>query len=363
MSDTHMPPPLPSGAPTSVKGHATNMARNVTVSVLSTVIGASMIWLLGFNHGGSSGFLEIKDATVSAWKSYETYENSYTKNSESLLQDLVHGNIGFDEFLKQVHIESDKFLTSVGELTRKKDVDKDLIIALKRRIDNEKLSMPPLDDYINQLKNIVNGNMGADEKKTALNNANVKWVSVSDGKFQRAITDISEIAKTLSERYAQSFSMDDFLVIKLYNQNKKTADSLHNLNQNNVGNNPNNNNNSGNVVPNDPNSTTQNNNVNAPVNNTTMDGSTFVGEWDTNNTGLDLNKDGSMYWAPDSGSSVSGTWRFDNSQLYMYPKATTKIPNGTIWIFNLSNVTPNSFTMKLANQPNIIYYLIRSQGN
>jgi hypothetical protein len=383
MADTPIPPPYPAGStPSTVKGHASNMARNVTVSVLSTVLGATMIWLLGFNHSSGSGsnFLEIKDATISAWKSYETYENTYTKNSQSLLQDIR--NIGLDEYIKQIHMESDKFLKSVGELATNKNIDKDLITALNRRIDNEKLTMPKVDNYVNGIKDIVNGNLSDDEKKTALHNADLKWASISEGMFQRAVNDIGEIAKTLSERYAQRFSMDDFLVIQLYNQNKKTADSLTNLNQNNPvtnpGNNNNNNNNPGNITPTDPNNNNANNNnnvSNAGYNNATTnttnnnsavatDGKILAGKWSTTGANIELSQNGKFYWEVlSTGDKSTGTWQFYNNQLYMYPVSQGNNGN-TTWAFNLSNVTTNSFTMQLAVSPYNMYSLVRNiNGN
>ena len=337
------------------------IARNVITGVLTTVLGATVIYFLGFNHrSDGNNFLVMKEATTNAWKSYESFENTYTKNSLSLIKDAA--TIGLDEFLTQTKQESEKFKKSVEELAKKKDIDKDLVTALNKRLDNEKSSMPKVEKYIDELRKIANSTMTDQEKTAAVTREDQKYAATSSGLYERAVNDIQDIAKILSARYGQPFSMDDFLIIQIHDQNKKTADSLANLNRTNQ---ENNNNNNGNQQPVDPNNIGNNRqvtgNTNPSVtNNTVINERNLTGDWSTADAKISLMENDTMSWDLNSGENAYGTWKIINNQLYMYV-TNSRTGQKFTWIFDLSNVAARSFTMTLTVQPYNTYKLVRME--
>jgi hypothetical protein len=393
MSETHTPPPYsPTPSPNPVS-HATNMARNIAVSVISTVLGATLIYYLGFRGDGGGGdkTLITKEATTKAWKSFVTVENIYYKNTLSLVNELKETK-KLADFNENVIKESEKFQRDLPEVLKDKNIDGAFISMIQRRLENEKNVEVKMKKYLDNIQSILDQNLAVEKQREKLDAEDNAWTSYTKGARERAITDIEDLAKTLSDRYQVPFAMTDFLEfneIKKETPNTNKTDNTDNNKTNtnnpdntktdNNNNNPGNPGNTGNLVPADPDKGNNNNNAKDNTNNnagnvntnkaidqnqntTPVNEKWLAGQWDTKDAGIDLYKNGSMYWTMDNGEKASGTWKFSNNQLYMYPKASQKIANGTTWIFNLSNVTPNSFTMTLSYKPFNTYYLIRSDN-
>ena len=134
-----------------------NVIRNMIISVLTTVLGATIIYFLGFNNK-KPGFtkLEREDVTVNAWKTYVTIENIYTKNSTSLLRDRILDKIELEDFLSESLKESETLRSSLNELIAVEGIDKDLVSTFKRRLANEELQFARWNRVINRFKEMQN---------------------------------------------------------------------------------------------------------------------------------------------------------------------------------------------------------------
>lgn len=366
---------------TSISTHTSNMIRNIITGVLTTVAGACAVYFLGFhNNSGSNGdYLVTKEATTKAWKSYVTIENVYYKNQVSLLNDLQRTK-NLDDFKEGLSNESRKFQNDLQILIKDNDIDKAFISMIDRRLDNEKSIGPKLDKYIDNIKAISNSSLSPEEKQQKLLAEDADWTNSNKGITERAINDIEDIAKTLSERYGQPFAMTDFLVYQYIKNNANKTDSITNqTNQNNYNNttnntNPNNNNsniNTDNNINNGNNNPGNNGNGNGNINNnnsnnfntnrSNYEAKDFAGKWNTPGAFITLSSNGNMEWLMTNGVRTLGTWRFYNNQISMtYPNQ-----NGVVgtYTFNLYNITANSFTMQLVTYPNYTYLLTRSSGN
>ncbi|MBK5272891.1 MAG: hypothetical protein JJE22_17970 [Bacteroidia bacterium] len=362
---------------------STNILRNIIVGVTTTVLGSSAIYFLGFNHKGGGGsttenILVTKEFTTKAWKSYVTSENIYTKNSISLMKELQETK-KLDDFEENILQESDKFISDMNQLMKDDNIDGDFISMIKRRIQNENVVIPKTKAYLGNIRSIINSNLSQTEKTEKLAAADKDWATYSKGITERSITDIEDLAKTLSERYMQPFAMTDLLIYKMIkNQgtNNTTTDpgNENNLNKGN-NENPLNGQNSQPVAPdaNNISNTSTNpannnnavdNNYNNPVKNnsgTTVTKSMLTGDWSTNGAEIYLYKDGTMEWEVlSTGDNANGTWQFYNNQLYMYA-TSSKTGQRSTWVFNLSNVSRNAFTMTLSVQPYNTYSLVRME--
>jgi hypothetical protein len=383
MSDTPPPPPSSSGpAPASTIGHAKNMVRNVAVSVTSTVLGATLIYFLGFQHrsGGdgpkTADMLVTKEATSKAWKSYVAVENIYYKNSQSVFKDLQQTK-QLDDFEENIIRESDKFQTDLPQVLKDENIDGAFISLINRRLENEKSTEVKMKKYLSNLQGIVKGNYSQTEKQEKLAAEDAAWASYSKGTVERAVTDLEDLAKILSDRYQIPFAMTDLLV---YNEIKKAENTKPEDNNKVVTKEDNN------GTPTDVpaevnkveepknggvNTVDRTNEVKIPNDNVYKaedrqknDGGTkerILGEWYTNDAEIGIFRNGSMYWNLQNGETTSGSWKFSNNQLIMYPKANYSIPQGTIWTFNVSNITKGTMTLTLAVRPFNVYYLVRNE--
>jgi hypothetical protein len=219
--------------------------------------------------------------------------------------------------------------------------------ALRSRLDNERATMPLLQKFSRFIKSMKDTNLNDPEKIRLMQEESLRWIAQSKGYTDRAIADIEDIAKTLSERYGQTFSMNEFMI---YNIVKRQEDSLNKLKQQ--------------RTPSD----TQT--IQKPEAETAKEElptkELLTGKWvanPPNGADIDLMKNGKMFWhVLSNGDHVSGTWKLLKGKLYLYP---VNEENGkkAIWIFDLSKVTANSFSMKLTVQPYNNYNMSRQKVN
>jgi hypothetical protein len=384
MSETPPPPPNSIGsAPASTAAHAKNMVRNVAVSVTSTVLGATLIYFLGFQHknggGGASpvaDMLVTKEATSKAWKGYVAVENIYYKNSQSIMKDL-QATKQLDDFEENIIKESDKFQTDLPQVLKDQNIDGAFISLINRRLENEKGTEVKMKKYLSNLQAIVKGGYSQTEKQQKLQAEDASWATYSKGTVERAITDLEDLAKILSDRYQIPFAMTDLLV---YNEIKKAENNQPGTNnENNNAGTKDNNGGAPTNIPTEPNAeepkngpvntADRNNEVKDPDNykaeeKQKTDGGVkdrILGEWYTNDAEIGIFRNGTMYWNLQNGETTGGNWKFSNNQLIMYPRANYSIPQGTIWTFNISNILNGTMTLTLATRPFNVYHLTRNE--
>jgi hypothetical protein len=359
MSDSA--PPAPS--------HGKNMVRNIITGVITTVAGACAVYFLGFrNTGGSSSsgnYLEVKEATTKAWKDYVSFENLESKSTTMLANHLKDID-GLDEFKQELTKESDKFNIDVERLAKTDNIDGAFVSLLKRRLDAEKEAMEKWDAFFASCKNILNTTVAGQERSEKITAAYTKMQTAGSLILERTKTEITDLAKSLSDKYGQSFAVTDLILFKENNNTANNNNNTTNNPNNNNGTNTNNNNNTLDTNTNNGyvaggNSGNNNNSGYSNANRNVVDGRNFAGEWNTAGAVITLSADGRMSWEMSTGQNTSGTWRFYNNQIYMtYPD---QYGNSNTYLFNLYYVKANSFTMQLASYPNYVYQLVRNNEN
>ena len=373
MSDSATPGSTP-------PSHNSNMIRNIIAGVTTTVIGATFVYFLnkGNNHNNNDtnsstgSYLEVKEATTKAWKSYVAIENLEYKNAMLLANHLKDLNT-LDEFKDELTKESDKFSSDIEALQKTKDIDDGFISLLKRRLDAEKEALEKWNSFFASWATILNTTQPGQERNDRVTAEYSKMQANASFIVERTKTEITDLSKSLSEKYGQPFAVTDLLLFQNDKNNQTTANNNNNTNSGNQDNNNNNsaintntnNNPSGNNADNNSN-TTNYNNTNTNYNNTNASSQitarNFVGEWDVpGGQIITLSSNGRMSWEVSNGQNTSGTWQLYNNQLYMtYPNAYGV--SGT-YTFNLTNITQNSFTMLLTTYPYYRYDLTRFNDN
>jgi hypothetical protein len=310
--------------------------RNMIIGVSTAILVSTAVYLLGFNKKSGSSKLERQKATTEAWKSYVTIENIYTKAATLLLRDATQFS-SYKELYEESLKESAKFLSSIEELLKIKDLDKDMEAVLKRRIQNEKTSMPRAERFFNQLDELNQQAINKDWTEKQFTEAQTaiitKFQEQTKGVYDRSITDIEDLAKTLSDRYDQTFSIDEFLIIQAFKYKKDLLTLIDDT----------------------------------KTDSTTARALTkeyIIGKWRLDQALLTFDADGNWVWKAPNMSDAKGTsWEVKNGQLIMDVTEHPKKPAGEDWkwSFNLSNVMENSFSMQLPEEGSFFYTLIRQQ--
>lgn len=348
----------------------TAMVRNIIVGVATSVIGAATLYFLGINKTGQStsaknSFLETKEATVKGWKSYVSIDNIEFQNLKSInndfAKDMQIDNLK-ENYLKEIH----KFQADLEMLLKDESMDNTFISMLKRRQEAEKDGEGKLTTYLDNLKAILSDNtMGANDKQQRLLKENQRFTNIAKGMLERNATEVESLAKTLNEKYGQSFDLNEFLAYKDY----KSGNTFANANQteNNISaNNPQQDNATQPVsnIPtqpqtsqNDQYSTTNNQNIN-PNTNKEWNAGIFAGDWNNEGGVLHLDNKGFIWkWNDGKETSQGGWYTPDMKKIHFTIQKGYNA--GYSWTFNISDLTSNSFTMQLENYAQYTYHLTK----
>lgn len=273
-----------------------HQTRNIILGAIATVITSTIIYYLTVYQNSNKGDtrLQIKEATIEGWKSYKAYENAYYANLISI-QNSVNDVSNLEPYLQEAKVESAKFVKDLTGLSKTKNLDKDLVNAFDRRLENEKGHMVKTDEYFGNIKTVMQSGKSLKELKQMLVAEDIRWNRYYKGAFERATNEVQEVAKTLSERYGQSFSMNDFLVVQQQPARQRAVDSVIQVLSNiEIDDN-------GNIVQ-----------TNYAVNLTSKD---MEGTWNVDGDVVKLNKSSSLDWTMQEGGKATGTWKIHENQL------------------------------------------------
>ncbi len=312
--------------------------RNIIIGAVVTIITSTTVFYLTQNlkKPEENRFSTTKEATTAAWRSYVTYENIYTKNTLSLSRNTV--GVSLDSVLKSFKKESDKFQKDLIDLASGKKMDKDLIKAMNRRLDNEKSSIPVLEQYYKNIDRINNSKGSLKEKKDALVNEMARYSEFTKSFFERAVNDIQLIAETLSKRYGEQYSMNDFLIVQMEPQIVKTNDSVINVILNME--------------------IDSNGNLVQKINTVIVKEKDIIGNWNADGQVFTFEKNRKMAWVLGNGDKTTGTWKIEDNILRL-DGTLPRIKQKGSWRFYVSNITENSLTLISAKDNTVIYFLVR----
>ncbi len=301
-------------------GSNTQPIRNIVVGVTTTVLASTIVYFLGFHSGGRSSaeqMLFTKEATVAAWPNYVATENMFTKNWKTLAAN--YSTSRFKNYKEATLEELDKFFNDIKGLIATNDIDPMFLSLLKRRLAAKEQWKNKYKIHLDNFESILN-DVPQEQQGQKLNDELYRFqVDVKD-LDERFINEIRDIAKALSDKYHYNFSSSDLLAFK-----KPDTDTL--LNR-------------GREVANG------------------IDRQSLVGTWLIDQSWYIYHYDDGrlyMYFTRADGArdSTYGTWQLTNNQLYQY--ATYYFSAGNKWVYDISDITANSFSMKLTTSPYTTY--------
>jgi len=290
------------------------------VGVTTTVLASTIVYFLGFHSGGPSSaeqMLFTKEATVSAWPNYVATENMFTKNWKTLAAN--YSTSRFKNYKDATLEELDKFFNDIKGLITTKDIDPMFLSLLKRRLAAKEQWKNKYKIHLDNFESILN-NVPQDQQVQKLNDELYRFQGEVKDLDERFINEIQDIAKALSDKYHYNFSSSDLLAFK-----KPDTDTLLNRGREMA---------------------------------TGIDRQSLVGTWLIDQSWYIYHYDDGrlyMYFTRADGArdSTYGTWQLTNNQLYQY--ATYYFSAGSKWVYDISGITANSFSMKLTTSPYTAY--------
>jgi hypothetical protein len=358
----------------NMPGTTTTLLNKILIPVITTVLGATAIYFLGFNKKSGRSDMEklliTKEATIKAWKSFVTTQNIANKNTKSLsdeygekIADEAKQN-GFSKGLASIISdykdemirESKKASKDIEDILKIDDIDEGFVSMMNRALDNNRDQEKKAGQVLDDLISIARSDLSAEEKAEKWKKQSEKIATMAEKIEERAANEAEAIAKTLTERYNQPFDLNELDVYVEYKKgkDKKTTDDDDVKPKVDDGTTPVNPN-GGNeyVEPVDHNQGNVSNNTIEPTE------ELLTGEWDMTGGALELSANGTMYWSFDTKGYTSGKWKLVDGKLQM--NATNPDTKKTsILIGFLSNVTRTSFTMTFMSTPKEVYHFKKS---
>lgn len=303
----------------------TQTIRNIIVGVITTVLASTIVYFLGFHsskRSSAEAMLFTEKATIAAWTDYVATENTFTKNWNTLAAGYSHAR--FKNYKEATLEELDKFFKDINILIGTNDIDPGFVSLLKRRMTSRKQWENKYKVHLDNFESILNNTPQQEQVQKLNDEINRFGVEVKD-LDERFKNEIENTAQALSEKYHHNFSLSDLVAFR-----KTNIDSLQN--------------------------------VGGRVGQVTTDRQSMIGTWIiTQQWYVYQYGDGRlyMYFTRDDGAkdSTYGTWQITNNQLYHY--STHYFNAGNNWVYDVSDITPNSFTMKLTISPYTVYMVRR----
>jgi hypothetical protein len=329
-----------------------SVIKNILIAVVTSVLGATAVYLLGFNNKKTYSKEEQEEITRDGWRTYVSVDNIYINSYASLMRDMVNFN-GFGDYLAEIKRESEKYQSSLNTLIGTDGLDKNIASLVKRRLEAENKDWPQTEKLCKEFEKLEvtskNENWTNEKLTEVSKGLAFDFIETKKSSLIRSATDIEEISKKLYAKYEQTFTPEDFLIVQAAKY-KKDIFKLFNETGTKGSNS---------VTPDQP--------ANAgkdagrePGDPVKADKNYFIGKWEGEGTAVTFTADGKVTWSiPANNIEIKGDWEFDNGAVMINIRKHPATGKEATWIFYLTNVRTNSITMNHSEVPYKVYNLIR----
>lgn len=200
-------------------GSANIVLRNILVGLITTVLGAIILYFLGFRdrNAGSKAtqeenLLAKREATIQAWKSYVTAENLLLQNFNTFSANFSLAR--FDEYKKLALAEVDRFNADLKKILGYKNLDPSMVSLLERRLRDKESWLVKYKAYLGNYQRIATAMLSDDEKNKSLENESYRFQNDVKDLDQKFANEIAGLCKVLTEKNNYNFAWTDLLLFQ-----------------------------------------------------------------------------------------------------------------------------------------------------
>jgi hypothetical protein len=321
-----------------------NILKSIVLAVLTSLIGATLIYFLGFNKKKPVyTLLERGEITADAWKTYTSVENIYVQSTISLIRDaLQFGQLNI--ITTESAVEAEKFRNSLDGLVATDGVDEDLKDFLSRRIKTEKEQEEQTEKFYKSF-GPEKSEWASYSTADTLRGRFTGFLEKTKSRFFSFAPEIEKLSQSLSETYDQPFAINDMLLM----QAAKYKKGIFNLNE------------KTDLPPDQSASRGQNAGSAGSSGALAATKEYLAGSWDAGSgSRIQLNSNGKLSWLIAGNKEARGTWSLKNNQLIMDIDHHPVSGRSAKWVFNITNIKTDSFTIILDATQAKTYHLVRS---
>jgi len=325
----YTPPPQPGSS-------GSNQTRNIIIGAIATIIASTTVYYLTQyvnlrKSDSTASPVVVKDATLTAWKTYVTIDKIYYKNiialakNKSLIKDL-------DKYEEEMGKESDRFLKDIDNLAKEKSIDKTFVTMIKRREKREKDAKVKAAEFYAAIKSIAKASISKAEKEKKLKDEVViPYTRYLQMVFEMSATELEELSRVLSEKFLTSFDPMQMLIFADFKKGLFNFDTA-----------------------------ARHHHGDSLVAAKNIDPKKLVGKWSDEGNKLHLRNDGTMSYLLVTGIEGSGVWKLEDDFLRLDAvDNTSKLKTINFW--GIFNFKPDTFFIRLTSPPNDIYKLGREK--
>ena len=182
-----------------------NVFKNILVGVITTVLGAGVIYFLGFHESGQSEKKKKKEATVTAWNSLLQYEKLFQQTTNKLIC------LGETETaIKEVTDELDQLSRDMENIKKEDAVDNRMQTLVDRRIDTYKKRKELMANYNAEIITLEAKNLSEQETLQQIAAIQKKLNDRVTGLEDKDRVYAKEIKETLEKEYKIKLEVPEF---------------------------------------------------------------------------------------------------------------------------------------------------------
>lgn len=182
-----------------------NVFKNILVGVITTVLGAGVIYFLGFHESGHSEKDKKKEASITAWNSLLQYEKLFQQTANKM---VCLGET--EQASKEVTDEMDQVIHDMENIKKEEAVDNRMQTLVDRRMESYKKRKEYITGFYSEIMALIAQNLPDAEAMTqsaAIQKKlgeKVAALEEKDGAY------IKEIKATLEKEYKIKLEIPEF---------------------------------------------------------------------------------------------------------------------------------------------------------
>jgi uncharacterized membrane protein len=182
-----------------------NVFKNILVGVITTVLGAAVIYFLGFHESGNSEKKKKKEATITAWNSLLQYEKLFQQTTNKMVC------LGESETAsKEVTDEMEQLIRDMENIKKEESVDNRMQTLVDRRIESYKKRKDLISAYYNDIMALFNQNLPETEAYQQVVAIQKKLGDRVTGMEEKDKVYAVEIKSTLEKEYKTDLKVPEF---------------------------------------------------------------------------------------------------------------------------------------------------------
>lgn len=186
------------------------VVRRVTIGVVTVIATSAVIYLLGFEKSKKgAGHIELKKNTIKVWREFVKIENALQPRHDTIFARVNRGAISINENRRLDSIISYRFIKDVQDLSETPDIDPDMVLLLKNRMQFKEDEWQRAAEYTDQFMAIRDSIITVEYKNYLIQELNNQFNFRRDNAVERLGRSMEDLLIFMTKKYKYPFELKD----------------------------------------------------------------------------------------------------------------------------------------------------------